>query len=61
MRTLVGVDVGDVVALHWGWACERLSPSRLAWLQNVTDRQLDALARALGAPRTLAAVTSPAG
>jgi hypothetical protein len=34
------VRVGDVVSLHWDWACERLSPTRLASLQRSTNHQL---------------------
>jgi hypothetical protein len=54
--TLVDADVGDAVALHWGWACERLSPAGLDWLRWVTETQLGALAEALGAPRTASTV-----
>jgi uncharacterized protein DUF6390 len=35
-----GVEVGDKVSLHWDWACERLSPSRLAALQAWTKHEL---------------------
>jgi len=35
------VDVGDVVSLHWNWACEVLSKSRLDALQRRTLHQLD--------------------
>ncbi len=49
VRSLVDAAIGEIVALHWGWACERLSATRLGWLQWVTDRQLLALADALGA------------
>ena len=31
---------GDVVSLHWDWACERLAPERLAALASRTERQL---------------------
>lgn len=34
------VKPGDVVSIHWDWACERLSPARLAALQGWTARQL---------------------
>jgi len=34
------VDVGDVVSLHWDWACEVLSPARLRALQRRTIFQL---------------------
>ena len=32
--------VGDIVSVHWNWACERLSPSALARLQANTRRAL---------------------
>lgn len=35
------VDVGDVVSLHWDWACEVLSPTRLEALQRRTVRSLE--------------------
>ena len=35
-----GVQAGDVIAIHWSWACERLSARRLASLQTWTLRQL---------------------
>jgi hypothetical protein len=31
---------GDVVSIHWDWACERLDGRRLAALQGVTAREL---------------------
>ncbi len=34
------VEVGDVVSLHWDWACEVLSDSRLDALQRRTVHQL---------------------
>jgi hypothetical protein len=34
------VKPGDVVSIHWDWACERLSPARLAALQGWTAREL---------------------
>lgn len=33
--------VGDVVALHWDWVCDRLSPRQLAGLRHSTHRQLE--------------------
>jgi hypothetical protein len=33
--------VGDVVAIHWDWACERLDARRLAALQASTRRELE--------------------
>jgi hypothetical protein len=35
------VSPGDVVSLHWDWACEVLSPSRLEALQRRTVHQLE--------------------
>jgi hypothetical protein len=31
---------GDVIAIHWDWACERLDARRLAALQASTTREL---------------------
>jgi hypothetical protein len=33
--------VGDVVAIHWDWACERLDATRLAALRDATTRELE--------------------
>jgi hypothetical protein len=35
-----GVEAGDVISIHWSWACERLSPPRLARLQSWTRHEL---------------------
>ena len=35
------VEVGDVVSLHWDWACEVLSPARLEALRRRTVQQLE--------------------
>jgi hypothetical protein len=35
-----GIEIGDVVAIHWDWACERLDTRRLAALRSWTERQL---------------------
>lgn len=35
------VSVGDWVALHWDWVCDRLSGPQLAALRRFTARQLD--------------------
>jgi len=35
------VEVGDVVSLHWDWACEVLNPTRLDALQRRTLHQLE--------------------
>jgi hypothetical protein len=34
------VEAGDIVSLHWDWACEVLTPRRLAALQRRTEHQL---------------------
>jgi hypothetical protein len=34
------VAVGDVVAIHWDWACERLDAERLMALQDATTHEL---------------------
>ncbi len=31
---------GDTVAIHWGWACDRLDPRRRRNLERATDRSL---------------------
>jgi len=33
-------DPGDIVTIHWSWACDRLDPARLADLVAWTERQL---------------------
>lgn len=43
------IGAGDLVSLHWHWACERLSPQRAAALQSATDYQL-AIANSLPHP-----------
>lgn len=35
-----GAKPGDVIAIHWSWACERLTSPRLADLQAWTKHQL---------------------
>jgi hypothetical protein len=37
---LDGVAPDDWVSLHWGWACDRLSPARLGRLAAWTDRAI---------------------
>lgn len=32
---------GDVVTIHWDWACDRLDPPRLAGLRAWTDHELE--------------------
>jgi hypothetical protein len=34
------VGVGDVVSIHWDWACDRLEPGMLDALQRSTDCQI---------------------
>jgi hypothetical protein len=43
----VVVDRGDLVAMHWGRVCDRLTPERMARLKDSTDRQLAATNRRL--------------
>lgn len=35
------VGPGDVIAIHWSWACDRLSPARLADLVRWTTREIE--------------------
>jgi hypothetical protein len=35
-----GAAPGDVVSIHWSWACDRLTPRQLTGLVDWTDRQL---------------------
>jgi hypothetical protein len=34
------VKAGDVISIHWDWACERLDAGRLTLLRGETDREL---------------------
>jgi Family of unknown function (DUF6390) len=36
-----GVELGDVISVHWSWACDRLSPRQLNGLMTWTVRQID--------------------
>ena len=36
-----GTEPDDVVAIHWSWACDRLSPRRLADLVAWTTREIE--------------------
>jgi len=36
-----GVGPGDAVAVHWSWACDRLSPGQLANLVLWTNREVE--------------------
>lgn len=44
-----GVEVGDHVAVHWGFVCDRLTPSQAADLERWTRWQLEAIAPRLTA------------
>ncbi len=41
------IEPGDVIAVHWSWACDRLSPSQLAGLIEWTKRQIGVANRAI--------------
>lgn len=41
------VAAGDVVSLHWGWACDRLTPRQLANLVSWTEFELQIANRAI--------------
>ncbi|WP_102142499.1 DUF6390 family protein [Mycobacterium hubeiense] len=43
------VSPGDLVAVHWGRLCDRLTPEQIAALKDSTDRQLRVTNRRLGA------------
>ena len=36
----LAMDTGDWVSLHWGWACDRLSPRQVARLARSTAAAL---------------------
>ena len=40
-------DAGDVVSIHWDWACERLAGRQLGALVSWTNRELDIANRTL--------------
>lgn len=44
---LPDVAVGDTVALHWQWLCDRLTPGQVAALESSTARELAATNRRL--------------
>jgi uncharacterized protein DUF6390 len=52
-RTGTGLDIavspGDLVGVHWGRVCDRLTPELVARLKDSTDRQLHATNRRLSA------------
>jgi Family of unknown function (DUF6390) len=45
----IAVSPGDLVAVHWGRVCDRLTPEQVARLKDSTDRQLHATNRRLSA------------
>lgn len=47
----IPVCAGDLVALHWGQICDRLTPEQVARLTDSTERQLHATTRRLNAAR----------
>lgn len=46
-HALVDVEVGDTVALHWEWLCDRLTADQTADLERSTRHQLAATTRRL--------------
>lgn len=40
--TSVDEPPGELVAVHWGWAADRLTPAEAATLLDVTSRNLAA-------------------
>ncbi|MDX1882176.1 DUF6390 family protein [Mycolicibacterium sp. 120270] len=48
-RIDIAVEPGDLVALHWGQVCDRLTPEQLARLKDCTTRQLHSTTRQLSA------------
>jgi len=42
-----GVQAGNVVSIHWSWACDRLDPAALGRLVAWTTRQLEVANRTL--------------
>lgn len=47
--TDIAVEPDDLVALHWGEVCDRLTPEQVARLKDCTDRQLHSTTRRLRA------------
>ncbi len=41
-HALIAAEVGDTVALHWEWLCDRLTPDQAADLEESTMRHLSA-------------------
>jgi Family of unknown function (DUF6390) len=48
-RRDIAVRPGDLVAVHWGRVCDRLTPEQMATLKDSTERQLHATNRRLSA------------
>lgn len=42
------LSAGDLVALHWDWVCDRISPDQAGRLEALTAGQLELANRALG-------------
>jgi hypothetical protein len=57
IEILDDLAVGEVVSLHWDWACERLSTARLGRLRRATARNLAAV-NALSRPGPAVAASS---
>jgi Family of unknown function (DUF6390) len=49
--TLEHVDAGDVVAVHWDWVCDALTPGQAAAVEAFERRQLTATNDALASSR----------
>jgi hypothetical protein len=41
------IEPGDVVSIHWDWACDRLEPGQLGRLQSWTRRELEVANRTM--------------
>ena len=46
------LDVGDLVAMHWDWVCERIESSMVEILRRETTAALGLANQVLGRPRT---------
>jgi hypothetical protein len=44
---LPDVAPGDVISIHWDWACDRLEPGQLGRLQSWTRRELEVANRTM--------------
>jgi len=47
VRSDIALEPGDLVALHWGQVCDRLTPEQVARLKDSTARQLHATSHRL--------------